>query len=262
MNQPQALEFSISGSVAGKSISATHGVPFARFAEFNEDVQRYVQGSDSKAILNDLQVQVAEGSYLLRVIIPAGLLGSLFSDSARIAAGSLNDVDPARAKVVQRWQEKAKSDPSLTYALRSPAGAFSPITINQTTTYRREERVTWVAVERYLIGEITDWGGAQTINVHVRPRNSKDVLIVAATAEQIRRQRENLVFHKAIVHVQAKQNPRTGELKDYRLIDLRPYQPNVEDARLDELFAKGAKAWAHVPDAAAWVDELRGASHG
>jgi hypothetical protein len=262
MSQPQTLEFSLSGNVAGKPISATQGVPFSRFVEFNEDVQRYVQGADSKSVLSDLQVQVHEGSYLLRVLIPAGFLGSLLTDSAKISAGDLAEVDSNRAKVVQRWQEKARMDASLIYAVRSPTGAFAPFVVTQATHYRRQERTTWVAVERYLIGEITDWGGAQTINVHVRPRDSRDVLIVAATAEQIRGQRENLVFHKAIVHVQAKQNPKTRELKDYRLLDLRPYKPQVEDERLEELFAKGSKAWAGIPNAAAWVDELRGATHG
>ncbi len=263
MNEPQAIEFALSGSVAGKPISAALGVPFARFAEFNDDVQKYVQGSDGKAILNDLQVQIEEGSYLLRVLIPAGLLSSLISDTAKIAqSATLTDIDPNRAKIVLRWQERAKMEPSLTFAVRSPTGAFPAVTISSTSSFRRDERVTWVTVERYLIGEITDWGGAQAINVHVRLRNSKEVLIVDATEEQIREQRENLVFHKAIVHVRAKQNPKTGELKDYKLIELRAYGPKVDDLSLQALFDKGAKAWSDVPNASTWVDELRGGSHG
>lgn len=263
MNQPQAIEFALSGNIAGKPISAAQGVPFARFAEFNEDVQKYVQGSDGKAVLNDLQVQIEEGSYLLRVLIPVGLLSSLVTDTAKIAQPTaLADIDPNRAKIVLRWQERAKMEPSLSISVRSPSGAFAPVTITSTSAFRREERVTWVTVERYLIGEITDWGGAQTINVHVRLRNSKDVLIVDATEDQIREQRENLVFHKAIVHVRAKQNPKTGELKDYKLIELRAYGPKVDDQNLQALFDKGTKAWSDVPNAGAWVDELRGGSHG
>jgi hypothetical protein len=121
-----------------------------------------------------------------------------------------------------------------------------------------------VDVEHYLIGEITGWGGAQSPNVHLRPRNSRDTIIVDATEDQIRAQRENLVFHKAIVHVRAKRNPKTGEVDkaSYKLIELRAYQPDVEDSRLQQLFERGAKAWAGIPDGGVWVEELRGGSHG
>jgi hypothetical protein len=86
----------------------------------------------------------------------------------------------------------------------------------------------------------------------------KEIIRIDASEEQIREQRENLVYHKAIARVRARQNPRTGELKDYRLLELRAFQPEVSEERLQTLFEKGAKAWAGVPDAAAWVEEMRG----
>ncbi len=262
MNESETIEFVLDGSIAGQPVSATAGVPFTRFMEFNDEVQKYVQGSDNKTVLQDLKVQVHEGSYLLRVLIPAGLLASLISDTSKLASsGSLADIDSNRAKVVARWQQRAKMESSLLYSVRSPRGAFAPVVINQSTNLQREERAQWVDAERYLIGEITDWGGAQTVNVHVRLRNTREVLIVAATAEQIREQRENLVFQKAVVHVRAKQNPKTGELKDYKLVELRAYAPNVADERLNQLFAAGAKAWAGVPEGGGWIEELRGGSH-
>lgn len=262
MTQQETVEFALSGSVGGKTISAKQGVPFVRFAEFNEDVQKYVQGSDAKNVLSDLQVQIEDGSYLLRLLIPAGLLTSLVSDTAKLAQpGALAEIDRKRADVVLRWQDRARMEPSLAYSVRSPTEAFAPVMITHDSNFRREERVQWVQVERYLIGEIEDWGGSKSVNVHIRPRNAKDALIIAATADQIRQQKDNLVFHKAIVHVRAKQNPKTGELDAYQLIELRAYGPKVEESRLQELFAKGAKAWAEVPEAGTWVEELRGGAH-
>ncbi len=262
MSEPETVEFVLDGTVAGQPVSATAGVPFTRFLDFNEDVKQYVQGSDEKIVLRDLTVQIHEGSYLLRVLIPAGLLSSLIADTAQLTQSStLADIDPQRAKVILRWQERARSEPSLRYAVRSPRGAFAPLVITKDSTLRREERVAWVDVERYLVGEITDWGGAQTSNVHLRLKDTRDTIIIDAVADQIRAQRENLVYHKAIVHVRAKQNPKTGQLKDYRLIELRAYQPEVSEARLQELFERGARAWADVPDSSAWVEEQRGGEH-
>lgn len=263
MSEPETVEFVLDGTIAGRPVSATAGVPFARFLEFNKDVQEYVQGSDEKAVLRDLTVQVHEGSYLLRVLIPAGLLSSLVVDSARLAqSATLTEIDPNRAKVVLRWQERARMDPALHYAVRSPRGSFAPIVISKDSDLRREERIQWVKVERYLVGEITDWGGAQNPNIHLRLRNTRETIIIDASEDQIRAQRENLVFHKAIVHVAAKQNPKTGTLQDYRLLELKAYQPEVSDARLQELFERGSAAWAGVPDGGGWIDELRGGSHG
>jgi hypothetical protein len=262
MSKQETVEFALSGTVAGKPISAREGVPFVRFTEFNEEVQKYVQGSDVKAVLNDLQVQIEEGSYLLRLIIPAGLLLSLLSDTAKVAkSGSLVDIDPNRARVVLGWQARAKAEKTLAYMVRSPDGSFEPVQITQASSYTREEKEQWVRIERYLIGEIEDWGGSKNVNVHIRPRNSRDAIIITANADQIRKQKDNLVFHKAVVHVEAKQNPKTGELKDYRLLELQAYGPNVEEARLQELFAKGAAAWSGVPDAGAWVEGLRGGAN-
>ena len=46
------------------------------------------------------------------------------------------------------------------------------------------------------------------------------------------------------------------------LARLRAYGPKVDDLKLQALFDKGTKAWSDVPSAGAWVDELRGGSHG
>jgi hypothetical protein len=265
MSQSETVEFVLDGAVAGQRVSATEGVPFTRFIEFNNDVQTYVQGSDGKSALHDVKVQVHEGSYLLRVIIPVGLLSSLIADTAKLAqSASLADIDPNRARVISRWQERAKMEPALRYGVRSPHGAFATITISKDSELRREDRIQWVTVERYLIGEITDWGGAQNPNVHLRPRNSRETIIVDATEDQIRGQRENLVFHKAIVHVRARQNPKSGEVDkgSYKLIELRAYKPDVSEEQLQQLFEKGAKAWAGVAEGGGWVEELRGGSHG
>ncbi len=62
MNQPAAVEFVLDGSIAGQRVSATEGVPFTRFIEFNKDIRTYVQGGDGKTALHEIKVQVHEGS--------------------------------------------------------------------------------------------------------------------------------------------------------------------------------------------------------
>jgi hypothetical protein len=224
MSQPQIIEFVLRGSIAGKDISARQGVPFIQFAEFNEDVQKYVQGSDSRSVLRDVQVQVEESSYLLRALIPAGILASLFSDTARLAQpGSLAEIDGHRAEVVLRWQERAKMEPTLVYAVRSPAGAFAPVSVTAASNFSREKKGVWVASEHYLIGEITDWGGAQDVNVHMRVRHSRKLIKIDATPDQIRQQRDNLVLHRARPRFRRARTDNRGaaQLSPDRLAGLR-----------------------------------------
>ncbi|MGH7956587.1 MAG: hypothetical protein ACREH8_06205, partial [Opitutaceae bacterium] len=68
--------------------------------------------------------------------------------------------------------------------------------------------------------------------------------------------------HHARVHVMAEQELRTGELRNLRLIDLQAYAPKADEAELAQLFERGAKAWANVGSATAWVEQVRGNTHG
>jgi hypothetical protein len=262
MSDHTTVDFALTGSIAGKPISPREGLSFSKFIEFNREVQEFVVGSESKGVLNDLQVQIEEGSYLLRVIVPAGLLISLTADTARLAQQeNLSEMDRKRADIVLRWQEHARKEPSLSYSVRSPRQLFKAVNINSSTEFRIKETIQWVDVERYLIGMIMEWGGTVNTNVHLRIRNSRELICIDAKHDQIGEQKQNLVFHNAIVHVRAKENLKTGELKDYRLIDLREYKTTVDESSLQELFAKGAKAWGGVKDATDWVEELRGGAH-
>jgi hypothetical protein len=263
MSDQSSVEFALKYTIDGKSISPSAGLTFSKFAEFNRDVQEFVLGSEPKAILNEIQVQIAEGSYLLRVIVPSGLLLSLYADAGRLAQETnLSGLDRKRADVVARWQERARKEPSLSYLVRSPKHTFNDIMICNTSEFIAKESIHWIDVERYLVGRITEWGGTENTNVHLQLRNSKVRVCIEARPEQIESQKDNLVFHRAIVHVKAKENLKTGELRNYQLLDLREYKPKIEESLLQQLFKKGAQAWSGVSDANEWVENLRGGAHG
>ena len=66
------------------------------------------------------------------------------------------------------------------------------------------------------------------------------------------------LYHKVLLHVRAEQHFRTGDLRNIQLISFVDYQPAYNEEALDRFTAKGAAAWADVPDAAQWVREVRG----
>ncbi len=264
MSDQTSVEFALRGRAYDRDFSPATGVPMARWLEFNREVQEFVQGSDAARIFNDLQVQVVEGSYLVRVLGTVAMLSAVAGDMAKLAKpGALARIDRKRATVARAWQGRAQTDPALAYELRSHlAGSAVEISITHDTTFDEPRADVWIDVEQYLVGTIETWGGSESVNVHLRPRNSKRLVKIDARPEQIARQRENLVYHQAIVHVTAKENMRTGEIADHRLLDLQPYDTKVSEEEWQRLFAGGARAWAEVNEPGAWVEDLRGGSHG
>lgn len=46
-----------------------------------------------------------------------------------------------------------------------------------------------------------------------------------------------------------------------RLVEFGEHAPSVDEDELARLTRRGTNAWKDVPDATAWVDELRGDTH-
>jgi len=170
----------------------------------------------------------------------------------------LGELDIKRAEVVQKWQARAKSDPDLNYEVRPKGEDFAKVRISRETDYRIGEIIPWVAVEEYLFGEVVDMGGTQKANIHLKLARGGKTLLVGAAQGCLRDQVENRLYHKALLHVRAEQHYKTGDLRNVRLIAFVDYQPAYNEEALDRFAAKGAEAWADVPDAAQWVREARG----
>jgi len=167
-------------------------------------------------------------------------------------------LDFKRAEVVQRWQARAKDHPDLAYEIRPQTESLPRLRISRETDYRIGEIVPWVAVEKYLFGQVVDMGGAQKANSHLKLDLGGKTLIVGASQGYLREQVENRLYHKALLHVRAEQHHRTADLRNVQLIAFMDYQPIYDEAALDRFATKGAEAWADVPNAAQWVRELRG----
>lgn len=56
----------------------------------------------------------------------------------------------------------------------------------------------------------------------------------------------------------ARQNLRTGQLKDFRLLEFAELARDFDETAYQRLVERGTQAWAGVADAGAWVDEQRG----
>lgn len=61
-----------------------------------------------------------------------------------------------------------------------------------------------------------------------------------------------------MVRIKADYNVQTREYRNVRLLEFVEHEPRLDEGEFKRLTDRGAKAWASVPDANAWVESLRG----
>ncbi len=255
MNQKPAIEFVLKDRVEGVEITpATIGL--SRFNEFNQQVQDFLSGSERLKV-DEVHVAIAEGSYKLIALLPIVLQAALEPDLRSLQReDALGEIDPKRAEIVQKWQTRSKANPDLSYAVRPSGFEVGAVEFSVRTDYRIGEIVPWVKVEKYLFGTIMNIGGVQKANVHLRLEDSGQMVVVGSNRGYLKG--NNRLYNKALLRVEADQHYKTGELRNLTLISFEDYQSGFNQTALDAFVTAGTQAWADVPDAAAWVRELRG----
>lgn len=258
MPKPAPVEFALQGKIDGEEISPK-AVPFGLMTKFHEEVAALIAGSNSKAGLGEAMVEVRQGSYALAITLPDTLAESFDADMKRLEAeDALGEVDPKRAEVIEKWQERVQGDAGLSYVVRPEKGRlFRPLSITPRSAFRRVTEPQWVAVEQYLVGEIVEAGGSSRTNVHLRIKDLAETLIIDTSTEQLREE-EHPLFHEKVLHVSAEQNLRTGKLRKLKLLGFVNYKPAFDPKAFARMTEAGAKAWAGVRSASGWVRDIRG----
>jgi len=196
---------------------------------------------------------------VLRVILPVVVFSSLEPDLKLMARQDvLGELDLKRAEVVQKWQARTKNNPDFFYEVRPKDEGLPKVRVSRETDYRVGDIVPWVAVEKYLVRRDHGHGRHAESQRPPEARAGRQDVAGWGVTGLSPRTGENRLYHKVLLHVRAEQHFRTGDLRNIQLISFVDYQPTYNEEALDRFTAKGAAAWADVPDAAQWVREVRG----
>lgn len=256
MDNSPRIEFAIGGLADGVEISPK-AVPYGLMMKFNEEVADLIAGSNERRGIGKMLVEIKSGSYALVASIPETLDESFEADVEAVAkTGSLDEVDPARAEILERWQERSREYPDLEFKLSSPSRRWAAIKISSKTNFVRKKPQQWAEVERYLLGEVFEAGGTSATNVHIRLADSTTKLKVDTSPDQLRDE-EHPIYRLKMLHVVGEQNTDTGEYRKLRLVKFGKYLPKLDDAAFRRMTEVGEKAWADVNDPGAWVRTLR-----
>lgn len=251
--EAQSLLIVLHDESAGYEITPDR-VPLAALRRFAKDVDEFLRGDGNDVDTAALDVAVVEGSLGLRTAPTAN--PALLGDLRRLAAGEvLEGVASKRRAVVERWQKAARST-QLRVQISSDFLPV-PIVINADTDFHADDADHWVRVERYVRGEIEDMGGHTRPNAHIRLPDGK-ALLVEAAREVLRDETLNRLYKPAMLRITAEYNVMTRDYRNARLLEFVEHDNRLDEKDLTRLTQRGAKAWRDVPDAGAWVDELRG----
>ena len=257
MSTDKKIEFVLKDKVNGVEVTPST-IGLNRFNEFNLQVAEFIAGTE-RLKLDDVHVVIEPGSYKLVAMVPVMIMSSLEPDLKLLAReDSLGEIDSKRADVIRTWQAQSKKSPDTIYAIRSDNVDITPIELNAKTDFHMGDVIPWVRVEKYLFGTVTDMGGAQKANVHLRLDDSGQIVRIGTNQGYLKEQQQNRLYHKMLVRVEAEQHIKTGDLRNVRLLSFEDYEPLFDEAALDRFAEAGKKAWSDVPDAAAWVRKLRG----
>ncbi|MCF7837062.1 MAG: hypothetical protein K9N49_00355 [Candidatus Marinimicrobia bacterium] len=257
MSTVRTIEFVLRGKVGGVELTPRM-IGLSQFNEFNQQVEAFIAGSQ-RGKQNETHVEVAEGSYKLRVTLAAAAALALQPDLVLMARDdALGELDPKRAEVVSKWQASARRDDGYEYEIRPDLEALPKVMLTKRTDYRIGAASPWVTVEKYLFGVVEDMGGAQKANIHLRLRDTGQTVIVGASQDFLRDQSENRVYRQALLRVKAEQHFKTGQLRNVRLLAFEDYAPSYDENALNAFSYQGTQAWRDIPDAVAWVREQRG----
>ncbi len=256
MDTSGKLEFTLKGKVEGVEITPST-IGLYSFNRFNHDVEEFITGSE-RGQADNIRVSIESGSYKIVAFIPAVLLVTLNRDLRFMERpDSLQNMDQRRANIVRRWQSQARKGGDLTVTIAPGDQSLKPVVISRSTDFHAPDQNEWVKMEEYVLGTITDMGGAAKANIHLKLADGRTI-IAASSEEYLRNQNQNFLYHKAQVRISAEKNVRTKGLRNERLIAIIGEGPSYDPKEIENLIAKGTAAWADVSDAVGWVREQRG----
>jgi len=255
-DQLTKLEFSLNDVIGGQPLTPSN-VDLPTLRGFLQEVEELIKGDVPGASLSDSRVQIEEGSLKIVALVAALLASDTQTDLAKLErTGDLDSIQPTRAKIIERWQSRARRSSNRIYSVPSGSNRQA-IRISNTTQFLHAGENAWVSVEKYLTGKVIDLGG-KSPNVHLILTDTGETVCVDATEQQLAAEKENHAYKNVTLRVQGEQHLRTKELRKLRLLEFSPQTAEVDEQSLASLWQKGREAWKEVQSAAGWVESLRG----
>ncbi len=253
MRSENSVEFIVRGKLGEAPISPDN-ISLSLLNAFSKDIDSIIS-SITEVKKDEIIVSIEKSSFKIRVFTALTALNVLKSDfETLVSTNDLNSINDKRGKIIEDWLVKSKSQPGLEFEI-IPFGSAG-IKINEESKIQRIQSEIWVESELFLYGIITDLGGSNKPNIHLKTENGSNITI-DCKKEDIENETENRVYKPSSIRVIAQQNINTGEIKESKFISFENYNPVFNDNELIASIEKGRNAWAEINNHVKWVRNLR-----
>lgn len=252
------LYFSVKDLVSGEQTSPDN-ISLPLLQELADAMSKFIRGNSTKTNLNDISISVRSGSFAL-VADASPFVSDAISDYRIVKeTGSLDGIDPIRAKVLRSLQEKAKKNSNRIYTVSDSdtLNESRGISFTNKTDYKTSRTDQWAKTEILMYGKVVDMGGKTKTNVHIVLDND-DTIVLDADSQKIAEDNENRLYKDQLVKVFAEQNLETKKLRNESLLEFVKYNPHFDEDEFNRISKEVEHSWADVPDIVTWVEETRG----
>ena len=253
MNEKGIIEFIVRGKIGDADISLSN-ISLSLLDSFTKDITELLY-SIPELKKEEVVVSIEESSLKIKTLLALIALNTFQVDFETLTAtNNLDTINNKRSNIIEEWVRKTKLYDNLEFEVR--IGDDKIYKFNSKTNYNRNQPELWVESEIYIYGEVTDLGGASKSNIHIKQENG-NTIVVNCTKDDLSNEKENKIYHNVALHLSAKQNIATGEIKDANFIQFIEYNPVLDEKQLSELNEKGRKAWEDIEDHVDWIRKLR-----
>jgi hypothetical protein len=253
MPMTDKVEFVVRGKISELEISPNN-ISLSLISAFAKDIHDLVNSlQDGKK--EDILASIENGSFKFNTIIALSAFNILSAEINTLnQTKDFSTIQTRTASIFETWYNKSKENPDLEFEI-IPQNKES-LKLNSNVIFQRTDENVWVESELFLFGVITDLGGAQKPNIHLKTEDGKSITIVC-TKEDLINEKENRVYHSSAIRVTANQNLYTGEIRDPKFLGFIEYNPTFNEAELLSTIEKGRNAWSDIDNHIEWVRNLR-----
>lgn len=253
MSQSSNIEFIIKGKIGENDISTDY-ISLPLLSGFTKDITDLINSIQDES-REEIIISLEKGSLKINALIALATINILSAEIKTLnSTNDLSSIDNKRSKIIEEWVKKTKTNPDLTFEIR-PSG-YEALEINSASSFNRSDDNIWLEAELFLYGVVTDLGGSQRPNIHLKVEDGS-LIYISCTKDDLENETINRVYHSVGIHVLALQNIETGEIKDAKFSDFIDYEPIYDEHILLATIEQGRNAWSDVTDHIDWVRKLR-----
>lgn len=260
MKNRTKIEFKFKGVVNGVEITPDT-LDISDLQDYLADISSFIladkkKNQRSKNHREPITINYEEGSTKIIAFISMLWAAPIGNDLNSIQDKNLEQSNPKRVEIVQKWQQKCLENETFSIDLTLGDNEFS-LHIDNNTDFLLENSVEFQEEEVYLYGKVTEIGGKTNTNIHL---DTEEYGLIRIDTERsfIEQDDINRVYKMACIRAKVYRSIYTGELRERKatFIELIKHNPKLDTDKLNNFIKEATPTLKELPKD--WVRQIRG----